>query len=214
MTLRVNSMLPHARWCQLGHNAKHGSGTCANRSCHYRPINPHYESETMSDKTLSLSQIAAACAAAVADAKSAEEKAAAFREAANVEIAKLHKAKAKVGRYNQCAMATAFMDTLTSKGLAKGTSKNALTVFRDAVATGKPVTDWNPSRAKAKAAKAKGKGKGKAELSALLLKARNHADFAEACEVIQAEFQDDKGTFAKCVDSWLEAQGIELKAAE
>ena len=108
------------------------------------------------------------------------------------------------------------MDTLVSEGFAKGTSKNSLSVFRDAVATGKPVTDWNPSRAKAKAkgAKGKGKGKGKAELSALLLKARNHADFAEACEMIEAEFKDDNGTFAECVDSWLEAQGIELKAAE
>ena len=170
----------------------------------------------MSDKTFSLSAIAATCAVAVASSKKAEDSAAAFREAANVEVAKLHKAKAKVGRYNQCAVATAFMDTLVSEGFAKGTSKNSLSVFRDAVATGKPVTDWNPSRAKAKAkgAKGKGKGKGKAELSALLLKARNHADFAEACEMIEAEFKDDNGTFAECVDSWLEAQGIELKAAE
>lgn len=169
----------------------------------------------MSDKTLSLSAIAAACATAVAAAKKAEDSAASHREAANVQIAALHKAKAKVGRYNQCAIATSFMDTLTAEGLAKGTSKNYLSVFRDAVATGKPVTDWNTSRAKGKGkGKAKGKGKGKAELSALLLKARNHPDFAEACEVIEAEFKDDHGTFAECVDSWLESQGIELKAAE
>ena len=169
----------------------------------------------MSDKTLSLSAIAAACATCVASAKKAEDSAASHREAANIAVAKLHKAKAKIGRYGQCAVASAFMDTLVAEGLAKNTSKNMLSVFRDAVATGKPVTDWNPSRAKAKAegakakAKAKGKGKGKAELSALLLKARNHAGWIEACEMIEAEFQEDKGTFAECVDSWLEAQGIE-----
>jgi hypothetical protein len=162
---------------------------------------------------ITLSQLASDCASLVADMKAAETKAETSREAANVVIVKLHKAKATIGRYNQCAGATAFMDTLTARGLAKGTSKNYLTVFRDAVKTGKPVTDWNGSRADAKS-KGKGKGKGKAELSALLLKARNHADFAEACEMMEAEYKDDKGTFAEVVDSWLESQGIELKAAE
>jgi hypothetical protein len=164
---------------------------------------------------ITLSQLAADCASLVADMKAAETKVETSREAANVVIVKLHKAKATIGRYNQCAGATAFMDTLTARGLAKGTSKNYLTVFRDAVKSGKPVTDWNGSRADAKSkGKGKGKGKGKAELSALLLKARNHADFAEACEMMEAEYKDDKGTFAEVVDSWLESQGIELKAAE
>jgi hypothetical protein len=165
---------------------------------------------------ITLSQLASDCASLVADMKAAETKAETSREAANVVIVKLHKAKATIGRYNQCAGATAFMDTLTARGLAKGTSKNYLTVFRDAVKTGKPVTDWNGSRAdaKGKGKGGKGKGKGKAELSALLLKARNHADFAEACEMMEAEYKDDKGTFAEVVDSWLESQGIELKAAE
>jgi hypothetical protein len=165
---------------------------------------------------ITLSQLASDCASLVADMKAAETKAETSREAANVVIVKLHKAKATIGRYNQCAGATAFMDTLTARGLAKGTSKNYLTVFRDAVKTGKPVTDWNSSRAdaKGKGKGGKGKGKGKAELSALLLKARNHADFAEACEMMEAEYKDDKGTFAEVVDSWLESQGIELKAAE
>lgn len=169
----------------------------------------------MTQVNLSLSAIAAACATDVAAAKGYDDKAASCREAANKKIAQLNKAKAKVGRKGQCAIATAFFDALISGGLGKGTAANYLTTFRDAVKTGKPVTDWNPNRKGSKgSAKGKGKGKAKAELATLLLRARNHADWADCCEVIASEYDDAKGSIAEIVDSWLTAQGIELKDAE
>lgn len=166
----------------------------------------------MSQVNISLSAIAAACGADLVAAKTHDDKALSLREAANVKIAQLHKAKATVGRNGKCAIATAFYDSLIAGKWAKGTASNYLSVFRDAVASGKPVTDWNPNRKDAKGTKGKGgKGKGKAALADLLLKARNHEDWAECCEVIEAEFQDDNGTIAEIVDSWLTAQGKEIK---
>lgn len=167
----------------------------------------------MTQVNISLSTIAAACGADLVAAKGHDDKALSLREAANIKIAQLHKAKAVVGRNGKCAIATAFYDSLIAGKWAKGTADNYLSVFRGAVASGKPVTDWNPNRkGAAKGTKGKGgKGKGKAALADLLLKARNHEDWAECCEVIEAEFQDDAGTIAEIVDSWLTAQGVEIK---
>ena len=138
----------------------------------------------MTQANLDLSAVAAACGADLIVAKSHDDKAAASRESANKHIAALHKAKATVGRKGTCSIATAFYDALIAGGLSKGTANNYLSVFRDAVKSGKPVTDWNPNRKGAKGGKG-GKGKKKAELAAIINKARNHADFAEFCEVIE-----------------------------
>ena len=120
---------------------------------------------------LSLASIASQTAADLIQAKAHDDKAAAMRESANGRIAQLHKAKATVGRKGKCAIATAFYDALVAGGWAKGTAANYLSVFRDAVETGKPVTDWNPNRDKgAKGDKGKGsataKGKAKGSASA------------------------------------------------
>ena len=128
----------------------------------------------------------------------------------NVLIAEMHKAGVKVGTNNKCAIATAFHSTLVQGGKAKGTANNYLSEFRKAVESGKPMKEWNPAQSKNKAGK--GKGKGKAELAGLLLKAFNHADFAEACGIIEAEYLDDKGTIHAIVKSYLEALGVEFKA--
>jgi hypothetical protein len=163
---------------------------------------------------ITLSQLASDCASLVADMKAAETKAETSREAANVVIVKLHKAKATIGRYNQCAGATAFMDTLTARGLAKGTSKNYLTVFRDAVKTGKPVTDWNSSRADAKGKGKGGKGKGKASLADLLLKTFNHNEgktFMALCESIQGQYEDAKvDSVYQGFTEYLKSEGCEI----
>ena len=71
------------------------------------------------------------------------------------------------------------------------------------------VTDWNPNRKGGKGGKG-GKGKKKAELAAIINKARNHKDFAEFCEVIESEYNDDKGDIATIIKSWLEAMGVEI----
>ena len=144
---------------------------------------------------LSLASIASQTAADLIQAKAHDDKAAAMRESANGRIAQLHKAKANVGRKGKCAIATAFYDALVAGGWAKGTAANYLSVFRDAVETGKPVTDWNPNRDKgAKGDKGKGgKGKGKASLSDLLVKVFNHDDgksFKTLCEKIHQDFDD------------------------
>ena len=138
---------------------------------------------------------------------------ASLRESTNTLVAKLHKDKVVVGRMgkNPCAIAYAFHSTLVAGGVSKGTASNYLTTFKEHVATGKPITDWNLQRQNAKDGKG-GKGKGKADLAALLLKAYNHADFKEACEIIELEWKDDKGPIHTLVKSWLEAQGIEFKA--
>jgi len=159
--------------------------------------------------TLSLSAVAAACAASLVAAKSHEDKANACKEAANKSIDQLHGAKAVVGRNGKCAVATAFYDGLIEGGWAKGTSNNYLSVFRDAVKTGKPVTDWNPNR---KGAKAKASAKGKKEFADKLATVYRDADFAGFIEDLQngwdsAQFK----TLMEGIKSYLEASGIELK---
>jgi len=158
--------------------------------------------------TLSLSAVAAACAASLVEAKSHEDKAAACKEAANKQIAILFKEKAVVGRNGKCSIGSSFYDGLVTGGWAKGTANNYLSVFRDAVKTGKPVTDWNPSRKNAKAKSAKGKK----EFADKLATVYRDADFAGFIADLQQAFYDDEiVTLIDGVKSFLEASGIELK---
>jgi hypothetical protein len=60
----------------------------------------------------------------------------------------------KVGDRRKDVIAIDFHATLTGAKLAVGTANNYLTTFREAVATGEPITDWNKSRTDAKKAKA------------------------------------------------------------
>ena len=117
----------------------------------------------------------------------------------------------KIGSRKTDAIAIDFHATLTGAGLAAGTANNYLTTFREAIATGKPITDWNKSRTDAKAKGKGGAGKGKATLEALLLKAFNHAEFKDMAEAVQAEYDDDKGSLHTCIASWLTAMGAEIK---
>ena len=116
----------------------------------------------------------------------------------------------KVGDRRKDATAIDFHATLTGAGLASGTANNYLTTFREAVATGKPITDWNKSRTDAKKGKG-GAGKGKATLESLLLKAYNHDDFFGMCQIVEAEYNDAKGHIHACIASWLTAMGAEIK---
>jgi len=130
---------------------------------------------------------------------------------ANQAIAKMREAGiVKIGDRRKDAIAIEFHATLTGAGLASGTANNYLTTFREAVATGKPITDWNKSRTDAKKGKG-GAGKGKATLDSLLLKAFNHAEFKDMAEAVQAEYDDDKGSLHTCIASWLTAMGAEIK---
>jgi len=158
--------------------------------------------------TLSLSAVAAACAASLVEAKGHDDKSASCKEAANKAIAILNKAKAVVGDRRKCATAASFYDGLITGGWAKGTAANYLTTFRDAVKTGKPVTDWNTKRKGAKAKSAKGKK----EFADKLATVYRDADFAGFITDLQQSFYDDEiETLIDGVKSYLEASGIELK---
>lgn len=116
----------------------------------------------------------------------------------------------KVGDRRNCPMAIDFHATIVAGGNKATTANNYLVTFREAVATGKPITEWNSARAKAKAKGKGGAGKGKATLDSLLLKAFNHAEFRDMCVAVQGEYDDDKGSLHTCIASWLTAMGAEI----
>jgi len=164
--------------------------------------------------TLSLSAVAAACAASLVEAKGHDDKSASCKEAANKAIAVLHDAKAVVGDRRKCSIAASFYDALVFGGLAKGYSANCLSVFRDAVKSGKPVKDWNPNRKGAKGAKGSAKTKGSKALADLFRPAFNHESgksFQVLCAEIEARYQNDE--FGNMYDGFVDyfkAQGDEI----
>ena len=168
-------------------------------------------------KQINLSQIANAVGVALGGLKKAETTAGLLKETMNKYIAQLHSAKAKVGMYKKdktgCAIATSFVDGCIEGGLSHDTAhKTYLPTFKAAVASGKPVTDWNSQRAKAKA-----KGNKASEPKSLankLATCYRDAEFAEfACD-LQTAYDNDEGSLLDCIKSYLEAAGIELKDAE
>ena len=169
--------------------------------------------------TLSLSAVAAACAASLVEAKGHDDKAAACKESANKAIVKLHAAKAVIGDKRVCSMAFSFHDGLVTGGWAKRTADNYLSTFRKAVASGKPVTDWNPNRkdAKGKDAKGKGKTKGSKALADLFRPAFNHESgksFQVLCAEIEARYNNAEfGKYGTMYDGFVDyfkAQGDEI----
>jgi hypothetical protein len=152
--------------------------------------------------------------------KSAETKALMLKDIMNQAIAELHAGKVKVGTYKKdgtgCAIATAFIDGCEAGGLTQSTAqKTYLPTFKAAVASGKPVTDWNGQRAKGKG---KGKG-GKASepktLANKLATCFRDADFASFVTGLQQAYDDaDIDNLIDGIKSYLEAEGIEIKDAE
>ena len=163
--------------------------------------------------TLSLSAISSACAAALVKSCEHEKASIAAKETANKAIVQLNAAGAVVGDKRVCSIAFSFHDGLVTGGWAKRTADNYLSTFRKAVASGKPVTDWNPNRKNAKAkASAKGKAKGKKEFADKLATCFRDADFEGFINDLQASFYDDEiKTLMEGVKSYLEASGIELE---
>lgn len=163
---------------------------------------------------LSYSAIAAAVASSLVEAKFHDDKALALREGVNKQIIVLHDAKVVVGRKGKCAVATSFYDGLITGGWAKGTAANYLTTFRDAVSTGKPVTDWNPNRKPVKGAKGSAKAKGSKAFADLFRPSFNHdggKTFQELCETIENDFNDAKvETLYKGFVEYFKAQGDEI----
>jgi hypothetical protein len=167
--------------------------------------------------TLSNVQLATECGNAVAEMQGALLTAEQKRESANTMILALHKAKVVVGTYKQdgtgCAIATAFIDGGVAKGLKQSTmQKTYLPTFKAHIASGKPVTDWNMQRAK-KANGAKKSAKTTKEFSAKLATCFRDADFEGFINDLQESFENDEiKTLLEGVKSYLEAEGVDMKA--
>jgi hypothetical protein len=169
---------------------------------------------------ISYTAIAASIATSLVSAKSYEDKAASLKDDANKQIAVLHKAKVVVGRKGKCSIATAFYDALISGGLAAGTSANYLTTFREAVATGKPVREWNPAQSKNKGASPSGARAGSTATSSkpfadLFRSAFNHEkgkSFMALCEAIENQYQADSiKTMYEGFVEYFKAEGHEIE---
>ena len=163
---------------------------------------------------ISYTAMAASAASDLIEARKYDDKANALREGVNKVIVVMHKDKVVIGRYSKdgtgCSSATAFYDSLIAGGLAKGTAANYLSTFRDAVKTGKPVTDWNPKRNGGTKPSAKG-AKVKKEFADKLATAFRDAEFEGFINDLESSFQDDEiGTLIEGVKSFLESSGVKL----
>ena len=167
--------------------------------------------------TISYANEAALIATDLVEAKKADDKAASLREVANKRIAKMHKDKVIIGRYNTCATATSFVDTLTKGGLAKKTAQNYLSLFKDAVKTGKPVLDWGGTKGGKSRKDAKGGKKAKTSkvFADLFRPAFNHekgATFMALCKQIEKDYKDDKfKTMYEGFVDYFKAEGDEIE---
>lgn len=171
-------------------------------------------------KTLSYTAIAAAVATSLVAAKSYEDKAVSLKEDANKQILVLNKAKVVVGRKGKCSVATAFYDGLISGGWASGTASNYLSTFREAVATGKPVREWNPAQSKNKGASPSGARAGSTATGSkpfadLLRPAFNHdkgKSFMALCKTIEVHYQADSiKTMYEGFVEYFKAEGDEIE---
>jgi hypothetical protein len=167
---------------------------------------------------LSYTAMAASAASDLIEAKKHDDKAGALRENVNKVIVVMHKDKVVIGRYSKdgtgCASATAFVDTLTSGGWAKKTAQNYLSLFREAVKTGKPVKDWGGTKAGGRkaAAGAKGSAKGKKEFADKLATCFRDAEFEGFVNDLEASWDNDEiKSLLEGIKSYLEASGIEIK---
>jgi len=169
----------------------------------------------MSNEKFSFTAIAAACGAKLVEAKKYDDKATSLREEVNKDIFVLHKNKVVIGRLNQCSSATAFVDSLVQGGLAKKTAQNYLSLFKDAVKTGKPVLDWGgvkggKSRKDAKSAKTKG-SKAFADLFRPAFNHDGGKSFQVLCAEIEVRYQnDDLENFYDAFVDFFKAEGDEI----
>jgi hypothetical protein len=162
--------------------------------------------------TISYANKAATIATSLIEAKQHDDKATSCREAANKVILSMHKDKLVIGRYNTCSTATAFVDTLTTGGLAKKTAQNYLSLFKDAVKTGKPVLDWGGTKAGGRKGGKTAKAITPKELADKLATAYRDADFEGFVNDLQASYENaEVETLLEGIQSYLEAAGIELK---
>jgi hypothetical protein len=165
--------------------------------------------------TISYANEATLIATDLIEAKQHDDKATSLREGVNKRIIKMHKDKVVIGRFNTCATATCFVDTLVKGGLAKKTAQNYLSLFKDAVKTGKPVLDWGGTKGGKTRKDAKGaKSKGSKAFADLFRPAFNHDNgksFQVLCAEIEVRYQnDDLENFYDAFVDFFKAEGDEI----
>lgn len=149
-----------------------------------------------------------------------QEEADKLKEAVNAAIKQLHAANITVGRRGKCAIATAFYDGVVAGGLSKKVAENYTSVFRKAVENGKPVTQWNASRAEVESTDVetvtgkKTREKEEPVLADPILKAFNFKEgeeFKALCFQIEKDFEDGKidNIYAGFI-SFLQFNGVEI----
>lgn len=154
---------------------------------------------------------AASVATDLVEAKKCEDKATSLREGVNKQIVVMHKAKVVIGRYNSCGIATAFVDTLVAGGLSKKTGQNYLSLFKDAVKTGKPVLDWGGTKGGTTRKGAKGSAKGKKEFADKLATCFRDAEFEGFVNDLEASWDNDEiKSLLEGIKSYLEASGLKI----
>lgn len=136
-----------------------------------------------------------------------------LKEDINQKIIVLFGRKVVIGRYSKegatkgCAYACAFVDVCVQSGIEQSTAQRVyLPTFKDAVATGKPITDWNGSRATSNTVL-----KSKVEFSSKLLKVFNDAEFDGFVYDLQKSYHNDEiKTFKEGIVSYLEMMGEDI----
>jgi hypothetical protein len=162
---------------------------------------------------ISYAATAASCGNKLIEAKVLTDKATTLREEVNKEIAGLHKAKVVIGRLGACTVATAFVDALTKGGLAKKTAQNYLSLFKEAVKTGKPVADWGGTKAGGRKAVKGTAPKQDRENPALdaLFKCMKANGGLDVLHLMQASYDDAEGDLVEIAIELLKAEGYEIE---
>jgi hypothetical protein len=167
----------------------------------------------MENTSISFAAIAASCGSKLIEAKKLDDKATSLREEVNKEIAVLHKAKVVVGRYNSESCATAFVDSLVGGGLAKKTAQNYLSLFKEAVKTGKPVTDWGGTKSggrKAVKGTAPKQARENPTLDALFNLLKTDAGL-DVLHMLQDCYDNAEGSIAEIAIDLLKAEGFNIE---
>ena len=169
--------------------------------------------------TLDNLAIVSAIGVSLGDISKKEGEILALKDDINQKIVVLFNRKVSIGRYSKegatkgCAYACAFVDVCVQSGVEKSTAQRVyLPTFKDAVKTGKPVTDWNMSRKDEKGNASANSTKEKQALASKLNKAYKDAEFDGFIADLQKSFLDDEiKTLKEGIESFLEMHGIEIK---
>jgi hypothetical protein len=167
----------------------------------------------MENNSISYAAVAAACGSKLIEAKKLNDKATSLRDEVNKDIVKMHKDKVVVGRLGACGVATAFVDALTTGGLAKKTAQNYLSLFKEAVKTGKPVEDWGGTKAggrKAVKGTAPKQDRENPTLDALFKLLKTDAGL-DVLHMLQDCYDNAEGSIAEIAIDLLKAEGFNIE---